>query len=161
MEILFPLHEADLAKLGLFACGTLLFGILLLQKLSAKHKLPLPPQPSGWPLLGNTVGMMKAGANGELHLQMEKWARQHGEIFRVRVGLVTELFLNSDKAIKAIFDKCSACTSERPRWIIANELFTNSWNVLFLNGSDPRWKNQRRIMNTHMSSPPKADAGIP
>lgn len=100
MEILFLLHEADFAKLGLFACGTLLLGILILQKLSAKHKPPLPPQPSGWPLLGNTVDMMKAGANGELHLQMEKWARQHGEIFRVRVGLVTEFFLNSDKAVK-------------------------------------------------------------
>ncbi|KAL1633676.1 hypothetical protein SLS56_002824 [Neofusicoccum ribis] len=71
---------------------------------------------------------------------MEKWARQHGEIFRVRSGIVTEYFINSDKAVKAIFDKSSAASSERPRWIIANELFTNQWNVLFLNASDPRWK---------------------
>ncbi|KAH7047397.1 cytochrome P450 [Macrophomina phaseolina] len=105
--------------------------------------------------------MMKAGKNGELHLQLEKWARLYGEICRVRVGLITEFFINSDKAVKAIFDKSSACTSERPRWIIAKELFSNSWNVLLLNASDSRWKNQRRIMNTHMSSPQKADAGLP
>ncbi|GME54079.1 cytochrome P450 [Neofusicoccum parvum] len=92
---------------------------------------------------------------------MEKWARQHGEIFRVRSGIVTEYFINSDKAVKAIFDKSSAASSERPRWIIANELFTNQWNVLFLNASDPRWKNQRRVMNTHLSSPARADAGLP
>ncbi|GME28030.1 cytochrome P450 [Neofusicoccum parvum] len=84
--------------------------------------------------------MMKAGKEGTLHLLMEKWARQHGEIFRVRSGIVTEYFINSDKAVKAIFDKSSAASSERPRWIIANELFTNQWNVLFLNASDPRWK---------------------
>lgn len=44
--------------------------------------------------------MMKAGKEGTLHLLMEKWARQHGEIFRVRSGIVTEYFINSDKAVK-------------------------------------------------------------
>ncbi|EKG17443.1 Cytochrome P450, partial [Macrophomina phaseolina MS6] len=155
------IQSAELAKFGLIACGVLLFGVFIFQNISRKHELPLPPQPPGWPLLGNTVDMMKAGRNGELHLQLEKWARQYGEICRVRVGLVTEFFINSDKAVKAIFDKSSACTSERPRWIIAKELFSNSWNVLLLNASDSRWKNQRRIMNTHMSSPQKADAGLP
>src|SRR5689334_75044 len=100
MDAPVTIQSAELAKFGLIACGVLLFGVFIFQNISKKHELPLPPQPPGWPLLGNTVDMMKAGKNGELHLQLEKWARQYGEICRVRVGLVTEFFINSDKAVK-------------------------------------------------------------
>jgi hypothetical protein len=31
---------------------------------------------------------------------MHRWAREHGEVFRVRLGPVTEYFLNSDRAVK-------------------------------------------------------------
>ena len=41
---------------------------------------------------------------------------------------------------QAIFDKSSAFTSERPRWIVSNELMTGKWNVLLLSVSDKRWK---------------------
>jgi hypothetical protein len=37
-------------------------------------------------------------------------------------------------------DRSSAISSERPRWIVSNELICNQLNVLLLHGIDPRWK---------------------
>lgn len=44
---------------------------------------------------------------------------------------------------QALFDKSSAQTSERPRWIVSNEQLCNKWNVLLLPASDARWKVSR------------------
>lgn len=114
-----------------------------------------------------------------MHLLLQKWAKDHGEIMRVQIGPVTNYYLNSDKAVKAIMDKASAVTSERPRWIVSNEQLCNQWNVLLLCGSDPRWKVslprnqghggscsyraqlQRKITHSEMTSIPMADAGVP
>ena len=59
---------------------------------------------------------------------------------QVKLGPVTEVYLNSDEAVKILFDRASAATFERPRWIVSNELLCNNWNPLLLNASDPRWK---------------------
>ncbi|KNG87439.1 hypothetical protein ANOM_004280 [Aspergillus nomiae NRRL 13137] len=67
---------------------------------------------------------------------------------------------NADRS-QEIMDRSSAISSERPRWIVGNELICNWLNVLLLHGSDPRWKNQRRVINSYLTSVPRADAGVP
>lgn len=129
--------------------------------ISNRNKLPLPPQPAGWPILGNTLEFIPEAKAGRMHTLLQKWAEIHGEVMRVQVGPTTNYYLNSDRAVKAIFDKDSASSSERPRWIVSNELLYNSWNVLLLNASDPRWKLQRKITHSEMMSIPMADAGLP
>ncbi|CZR59874.1 related to O-methylsterigmatocystin oxidoreductase [Phialocephala subalpina] len=135
--------------------------ILFQRHLQNRGLLPLPPKPAGWPLIGNTLEFIAAAKKGEMHLLLQKWAKQHGEIIRVQIGPVTNFYLNSDRAVKAIMDKASAQTSERPRWIVSSELLCNNWNVLLLHASDPRWKLQRKITHSEMTSIPKADAGLP
>ncbi|KAH8742573.1 cytochrome P450, partial [Diaporthe sp. PMI_573] len=61
----------------------------------------------------------------------------------------------------ALFDKSSAQTSERPRWIVSNEQLCNKWNVLLLPASDASWKLQRRPVHSEMTSVPMANAGVP
>ncbi|KAH8812203.1 cytochrome P450 [Xylogone sp. PMI_703] len=90
---------------------------------------------------------------------IHKWACQYGEIFRVRLGPITEYFITSDYA--ELFDRASAYTSERPRWIVSNEQICHKLNLLFLNASDPRWRNQRRAINSRLTSVSRADAGLP
>lgn len=117
--------------------------LILLQKHSQARssRLPLPPKPPGWlPILGNTHDFIPAAKKGQMHTLLQKWASECGEIMRVQVGPTTNYYLNSDRAVKAIMDKAAALTSERPRWIVSNEQLCNQWNVLLLNGSDPRWK---------------------
>ncbi|KAL2283456.1 hypothetical protein FJTKL_09802 [Diaporthe vaccinii] len=74
---------------------------------------------------------------------------------------MTSYYLNSDQAVKALFDKSSAETSERPRWIVSNEQLCNKWNVLLLPASDARWKLQRKLIHSEMTSLPMANAGVP
>lgn len=118
----------------------ILVAIYIRSHFQNRHHLPLPPQPPGYPILGNTLEFIPAAQRGQMHLLLQKWAKENGEIMRVKVGPTTNYYLNSDRAVKALMDKSSAQTSERPRWIVSNELLCNRWNVLLLNASDPRWK---------------------
>lgn len=153
---------------------TLQFGLVLLfvsliyilirkyqQHKSDAKQLPLPPQPPGSFLTGNLSEVIAASKIGQQHLLFQRWAQEYGEVVRVRVGNLTEYFLNSDLAVKELFDKASAQTAERPRWIVSNEQICNKLNVLLLNASDPRWKHQRKVIHSGLTSVPRADAGLP
>lgn len=126
-----------------------------------KNKVPLPPQPPGWPLLGNIFDVFSATKTNQQHLLFEKWARDYGEIVRVQAGPFVEYFINSDSAVKEIFDKQSSATSERPRWIVSNEQICDEKNVLLLSASHPRWKHQRKVILQCMTSVSRANAGLP
>ncbi|KAL2811621.1 cytochrome P450 [Aspergillus granulosus] len=142
-------------------CLSVTIFVALRQSSGASKQLPLPPLPKGNLVLGNLLEVIAASKESLQHLLMQRWAREHGEVFRVRLGPVTEYFLNSDRAVKEIMDRSSAISSERPRWIVSNEFICNQLNVLLLNGSNPRWKNQRRVINSYLTSVPRADAGLP
>ncbi|KAL4768022.1 cytochrome P450 [Aspergillus nidulans var. acristatus] len=122
--------------------------VAIWQRSGGSKRPPLPPRPRGSLLLGNLLEVTKASKESLQHLLMHTWAREHGEIFRVRLG-------------PEIMDRSSAVSSERPRWIVSNELICNRLNVLLLHGSDPRWKSQRRVINSYMTSVSRADAGLP
>ncbi|KAH7392848.1 cytochrome P450 [Pyrenochaeta sp. MPI-SDFR-AT-0127] len=107
------------------------------------------------------LDILGATRKGQQHLLFAKWARAYGEIVRVQVGPFTEYFINSDPAVKEIFDKQSSATSERPRWIVSNEQICDQKNVLLLPASHPRWKHQRKVILQGMTSVSRADAGLP
>ncbi|RAO74354.1 uncharacterized protein BHQ10_010366 [Talaromyces amestolkiae] len=178
-EISFLPHWPPLVTVCLLL-GAALFAFLRIHPAGAKD-LPLPPQPKGNLILGNLSEVITASKQSLQHLLMQNWARQHGEVVRVRIGPISNYFLNSDRAVKTIrwsaaegggadtdsclykeiIDRSSAISSERPRWIVSNELICNKMNVLLLDGSDPRWKTQRRVIKTYMTGVPRADAGLP
>ena len=78
--------------------------------------LPLPPGPSGLPVIGNLLDILREVKVGTQHLLFQKWTRQYGELYRVKVGPFTQYMVNSDQAVKAIFDKPAAVSANRPRW---------------------------------------------
>jgi hypothetical protein len=127
----------------------------------------LPPSPPGIPILGNLVEFVKHAKQASQHLLLQRWAEEYGDIIGVKIGPMTEYYLSSDRAVKVkqhekslcrlrpwhprsypvsswrrkeIFDRASAATAERPRWIVSNEQICNKMNVLLLNASEPRWK---------------------
>lgn len=100
----------------------------------------LPPGPEGWPVLGNIVDIVRAGKSKRLHLLFENWARQYGDVMRIRSGLEDEYYVNSRRAAKQIMDTNSIITAERPRWIVSCEHVCGNWNMLLLSASNPRWK---------------------
>ncbi|KAJ4309594.1 hypothetical protein N0V94_008858 [Neodidymelliopsis sp. IMI 364377] len=142
--------------------GGSLFYLLLKfrQWFQDRGKLPLPPKPPGLPFIGNALDVLGSTKTGSQHLLFGSYAQKYGEIVRVKVGPFTQYFINSDEAVKAIFDKASSSSSERPRWIVSNEQICDQKNVLLLNASHPRWKQQRKVILQGMTSVPRADAGI-
>ncbi|KAF2033419.1 cytochrome P450 [Setomelanomma holmii] len=139
--------------------GVFLFRIQ--QWLQDREKLPLPPRAPGLPLIGSMPDIIAATKTGQQHLLFGNWAREFGEIVRVEAGPFTQYFLNSDAAVKEIFDKQSSASSERPRWIVSNEQICNEKNVLLLPASVPVWKLQRKVILQGMTSVPRSDAGLP
>ncbi|KAH7089851.1 cytochrome P450 [Paraphoma chrysanthemicola] len=149
-----PLTILLVAVLGL--------GLYRLQQwIQDRKKLPLPPKAPGLPIVGSLPDILAATKVGQQHLLFGKWARQYGEIVRVQAGPFTQYFLNSDAAVKEIFDKQSSASSERPRWIVSNEQICDEKNVLLLNASHPTWKLQRKVILQGMTSVARADAGLP
>ncbi|KAK5081205.1 hypothetical protein LTR05_007999 [Lithohypha guttulata] len=125
------------------------------------NRVPLPPTPPGNFITGNLSEVLAAVSKNQQHLLFNEWAQQYGEIVRVRSGPFVQYFINSDKAVKEIFDRNSAFTSQRPRWIASNEQICNGMNLLLLDGDHPRWKHQRKVTHNYLTSVPRADAGLP
>ena len=143
----------------------LLLTLILLTYLTSLYQgrqlLPLPPGPSGIPLVGNLFDVLRAAKIGEQHLLFEKWAREYGELYRVKIGPITQFMVNSDVAVKAIFDKPAGVSANRPTWLVSREHICNNWNVLLINADTPRWKLQRKVTWSNVGSIPRADDGLP
>lgn len=74
-----------------------------------KRRKHLPPQVPGWPIINNTLQHRVDNAPPLL----QKWAREHGEIFRTRAGATDFIWLNSMSSVKELYDKRSAIYSSR------------------------------------------------
>lgn len=51
-------------------------------------------------MIGNTIDFVQAAKKNEIHLLLQDWAEEYGEIMRVQVGPMTSYYLNSDQAVK-------------------------------------------------------------
>lgn len=174
---------ADLSIGAQAICLFLLSGLVYLcvsfvqQYLLERHLLPLPPGPKGRPFIGNLPDVLTASKVGEQHLLFEKWARQYGELYKVKVGPFTQYMINSDVAVKQILDKSAGVSANRPPWLVSSNHICNSWysvprsqscqvlttsrNVLLIDADTPRWKYQRKITHSNVGSIPRADAALP
>ncbi|KAK1445674.1 hypothetical protein CMEL01_09917 [Colletotrichum melonis] len=123
--------------------------------------LPLPPQPPSKPILGHLTDLIRENQARRWHLKLEGWAREYGAIFGVRTGYIVDYYINSDVLVKELFDKKSAVTADRPVWIMSNEILNNGFNTLFLDASDPTWKNQRKVIQQLLTSPQQAGKIVP
>lgn len=135
--------------LAVFVC---LAGWLLTLLLSARPKVPKGlreiPGPAGIPILGNTLQLGK-----HPHRTIIEWSRQHGEIFKVRIGYENWVFLTSPTAVREIMDRQSAVTSGRQPFPVASDLISGGKRFLFMSYT-PEWRRLRAIV--HKLLTPKA-----
>lgn len=153
--------SSNLIVLVLFATVSYFFFTYALRLIRSRNELPLPPGPRGPLLVGKLLEVIAASKKGEQHLLFQKWAREYGDLYKVDLEPCTQYMVNSDVAVKSIFDKSAAISSNRPLWLVSGEHICNNWNVLPLNANTPRWKQQRKITWANVGSVPKADAGLP
>ncbi|KZT33848.1 cytochrome P450 [Sistotremastrum suecicum HHB10207 ss-3] len=80
------------------------------EKNKGYHRLPLPPGPKGFPILGNALQLpVKAP-----WLQFRKWAAIHGDVYYLRMLGQHVIVLNSFEAGYDLLHKRGAIYSDRP-----------------------------------------------
>ncbi|KAF9778784.1 hypothetical protein IL306_003260 [Fusarium sp. DS 682] len=156
-----PSKESAIA-LAAFALLALLVQRVFKIPKESKALLPLPPSPPGGNIItGHLPTVLRAAKEHRQHLLFGEWAEQYGEVYFVQLGVFQEYFINSDQAVRAIFDKAATQSSERPRWIVSSEHICNKLNLLLLSASEKAWKNQRKATNMGLTNLNLADAGLP
>lgn len=74
----------------LAAFGSLLYLITAQLLQQNKASLRLPPSPPKLPLIGSLIPFLSAVKKHELHLLFEKWAKELGAVYRVKIGPFTQ-----------------------------------------------------------------------
>ncbi|KAG2026555.1 hypothetical protein GB937_001336 [Aspergillus fischeri] len=78
--------------------------------------------------------------------QLRKWAQEHGELFRVRLGREQWIYVNSPAAVKEIFDKQSQHSSSRAPSPVVSDILSGGMRFLLMPYS-PHWRKLRAIVH--------------
>lgn len=98
------------------------------------------PGPSGaLPIIGNAHQL-----TAQPHRQIQKWAREYGEVYKARIGWYDWYMLCSPQAVKEIMDRQSVHTSSRAPMPAANDGLSGGMRFLFM-GYGPEWRKLRGI----------------
>lgn len=103
------------------------------------------PGPRGLPGLGNSLQLRPSS----FHLNVERWAREYGPVYRYRIGRTPVVAFTDPEVMNAIL-------RDRPsgyrRWSILKEVFEEMGptGVFAAEGDD--WKRQRRLAVTALNS---------
>lgn len=144
------------ASLILYAALLLLFSFLCAMIIQRPSSQAIPkglrpvPGPPRLPIIGNTHQIKP-----QPQRQMEAWARQYGELFRIQLGWNNWIFISSPEAVKEILDKQSAVTSSRVPSPVTGDIISGGMRFLLMDYSPP-WRKLRTIV--HQLLTPKATA---
>lgn len=113
--------------------------------LSRRHKRRPPagtrhaPGPRGLPLLGNAHQLGR-----QPHQQITAWAREFGDLYKIRLGWNDWYMICSPEACKDVLDKQSAHTSSRAPLPVAGDALSGGMRFLFMEYG-PQWRKLRGI----------------
>ena len=68
----------------------------------------------------------------DIHLQLEKWAREYGPIYSLILGTQTMIVLNTDEAVKELLDRRSNIYSHRQEMYIGQTLCSGDLRLLMM-----------------------------
>lgn len=126
--------------LALIAC-------IILKRLVARAPAPYPPGPKGWPIIGNLFDMPAE----HKWLAVSEWADTWGDVVYVNLLGQHFVFLNSTKAVSALFEKKSAIYSDRPYFTMGCELVQWNW-TLALHQFGESHRAGRRLFQWYMGT---------
>ncbi|KAJ6626053.1 cytochrome P450 [Mycena sp. CBHHK59/15] len=106
-----------------------------------RSKLPLPPGPKKFPLVGN---LFHIPSTFEWVTYMEWSKRYNSDILHLNVGGKSIIVLSSAESADDLLVKRAAIYSDRPRLPMVNELMSWSNGLAFMKYGD-RWRTHRRL----------------
>ncbi|KAF9072873.1 cytochrome P450 [Rhodocollybia butyracea] len=130
---------------ALFAAAGFTLLVVLLRKRT--HRLPLPPGPQGYPLIGNALDIPAKYP----WLTYFEWSKTFGDVIHISALGQSIIILNSAEAISDLLERKSSIYSDRPLPIMAGELVGYKDSpIMFQNG--PRHREFRRLFSEVLSA---------
>ena len=144
MELSLSFHQCVLAA------GAILLIITITTRLFRRRKrLPLPPGPKPWPLIGNISDLPPTGEQEWIHWLKHK--DTYGTISSVTVLGQTIIIINDARCAFDLLEKRSAIHSSRPRLEFGVEMCGWS-NMLAVMPNTPRWRAYRKSIHSLFGS---------
>lgn len=107
-----------------------------------------PQQPTAPPLAPTSHWLWVTSLEPRPWLQYTRWARQCGELVRIRIGpgFRDLIVVNSVEGAKALLETHASITSNRPRTVFAGETMSGDCRILLLQHG-PRWQKLRKMLH--------------
>ncbi|KIW87145.1 uncharacterized protein Z519_12256 [Cladophialophora bantiana CBS 173.52] len=105
----------------------------------------MPPGPPTLPIIGNLHQIPKK----DIHLHHQKWAKEYGPIFSLKLGSQDVIILASGDMIKRLVDKRSGNYADRPA-LFMQDIFEHS--RIIMRGYDDLWKVERKLYHQFLNS---------
>ncbi|KAH8978634.1 cytochrome P450 [Lactarius akahatsu] len=121
-------------------------GLAFLVMRASKHRLPYPPGPKSFPVVGNLFSM----PSQEEWVTYGKWAEELGsDIVHADVMGSHIIILNSIKAANELLEKRSSNYCDRPPLVVIKDLFGMDYNIGLLRYGTA-WRHSRREFQANM-----------
>lgn len=91
------------------------------------------------------------------HRQIQRWAKQYGEIYKIRLGWYDWYMLCSPEAVKEVLDRQSVHTSSRAPMPVASDALSGGMRFLFM-PYGTEWRKLRAL--SHRLLTPRVSAGF-
>ncbi|KAL0924873.1 hypothetical protein M5K25_005731 [Dendrobium thyrsiflorum] len=113
-----------------------------------RRRLPLPPRPKGWPLLGNLLQLMS-----KPHQTLQILSKSHGSngLLHLRLGTTTVIIISSASAATKCFRNHDINLSSRPPNSMGKHIAYNSQDLVMAPYGS-RWRMLRKLCSTHLFS---------
>lgn len=112
-------------------------------RLTTRQKIPKGlrpvPGPAGLPLIGNVHQISK-----HPHHDYMRWAKEYGEIYKLRLGWYDWYMLNTPEAVKDVLDRQSVSTSSRMPMPVIMDVLSGGMRFLFMQYG-PSWRKLRTV----------------
>lgn len=83
----------------------------------------------------------------DIHLQLEKWAKQYGPIYSLIIGTKTLIVLSSPEGVKELMDRRSNIYSSRPDLYISQDLISGGYRMVLMK-YDEKWRMIRKMCHS-------------
>ncbi|CAA7262429.1 unnamed protein product [Cyclocybe aegerita] len=128
-------------SLTTFVGAAVCFGILVLHPIWSRRKSKLPPGPRRLPIIGNAHQIPAEFP----WMTFSDWSRKYGDIMHVDAMGQSFVIVSSPKIAQDLLDKRSSVYSDRPHFVMANELVGYGESFVLQPYGD-NWRRQRRLV---------------
>ncbi|KAH9938483.1 cytochrome P450 [Fomitopsis serialis] len=124
------------------ALAVALLMCILARFVAGRRRKHLPPGPSGWPLIGNVLGM----PTSHEWQTFAKWGEKWGDVISITLLGQPVVILNSSHAAVDMLDKKSAIYSDRPTFPVCGQVIGYDRTLVLLHYG-PVWRETRRLFS--------------